>query len=101
MLENVLAYGAKGTDCCDDTAAINRALATGRPVFFPPGTYQTTGGHVLAHTGQAAYGVTADSTVIRCTNPDATIFTTAAYCTGITYRDLRLTRSVPATGGYG
>jgi hypothetical protein len=45
---NVKAYGAKGDDFTDDTAAIQSAItacqvAFGGIVFFPSGTYRTTG----------------------------------------------------------
>ncbi len=45
-LPNVRAFGAKGDGVADDTAAINSCMATiGNQgvVFFPPGTYRTTG----------------------------------------------------------
>ena len=36
------AYGALGNGSGDDSAAINAALATGRPVFLPAGNYRIT-----------------------------------------------------------
>jgi hypothetical protein len=44
---NVLDYGAVGDGVTDDTAAINAALATYKSVYFPNGTYMTTGNHEL------------------------------------------------------
>jgi hypothetical protein len=38
--ENVKAYGALGDGATDDTTAIQAAIDTGEPVFFPPGTYR-------------------------------------------------------------
>jgi hypothetical protein len=45
--ENVKAWGAKGDDSTDDTAAVQACIdavgdATGGIVYFPPGTYRTT-----------------------------------------------------------
>ncbi len=43
-------FGATGDGVADDTAAITAALAalaSGGTLFFPPGTYPTTGGHTL------------------------------------------------------
>jgi parallel beta-helix repeat protein len=36
---NVLDYGAVGNGVADDTAAIQAAIATGKSIFFPAGTY--------------------------------------------------------------
>lgn len=40
---NVKAYGAVGDGITDDSNAVTAAIATGRPVFFPSGTYLVTG----------------------------------------------------------
>ena len=40
---NVKAYGAVGDGITDDSNAVRAAIATGRPVFFPSGTYMITG----------------------------------------------------------
>lgn len=40
---NVKAYGAVGDGITDDSNAVRSAIATGRPVFFPSGTYMITG----------------------------------------------------------
>jgi hypothetical protein len=37
-------FGAVGDGVTDDTAAIQKAIDTGRPVFFPDGTYKITSG---------------------------------------------------------
>ena len=39
---NVKEYGAVGTGIADDTAAIKKAIASGRPLLFPDGTYSIT-----------------------------------------------------------
>ncbi len=49
-------FGAVGDGVTDDTAAIDLALASGLDIFFPPGTYMTTGGHVQLTIGQRVVG---------------------------------------------
>lgn len=39
---NVKNYGAVGNGTANDTAAINQAIASGLPLFFPDGTYSIT-----------------------------------------------------------
>lgn len=49
-------FGASGNGVANDTAAINAALATGKTVYFPSGTYLTTGNHVIGVNGQGIFG---------------------------------------------
>jgi len=62
-------FGAVGDGVTDDTAAINAALATKKSVYFPSGTYMTTGGHVIPYvnetTDQTIFGDAAFSTIIK------------------------------------
>lgn len=105
---NVKAYGAKGDGVTDDTAAINAAIAagvaTGRGfcLFFPPGEYLTTGGHVLfssmtvegATGGYPAGFPFSDVTqllggaVIHLTDENAHVFFIGERTVGITIHDL-------------
>src|SRR6266581_1890521 len=53
---NVKDYGATGDGVTDDTTAINNALAaisttTGGALYFPPGTYVTSGIDISAYSG--------------------------------------------------
>lgn len=49
-------YGAKGDGTTDDTAAINAALATGKDIYVPPGTYKITSPLLLATGYQTLFG---------------------------------------------
>lgn len=49
------AYGAKGDGVTDDTAAIQAAINSGLPVFFPPGQYKITS-TLSCPKGTALYG---------------------------------------------
>ena len=42
VLTSVKAFGAVGDGATDDTAALQAALASGLPLYCPPGTYKTT-----------------------------------------------------------
>lgn len=48
-------YGATGNGTTDDSTAIANAVATGRPVYFPAGTYLTDG-FSASSAGQAFFG---------------------------------------------
>ena len=62
-------YGASGTGLVDDTAAINLALADGKPVYFPEGTYLVSG-QIMVPAGSVLLG---DKATIRwVTNADTT-----------------------------
>ena len=42
ILTSVKTYGAVGDGVTDDTAAIQVAILSGLPIYFPPGIYKTT-----------------------------------------------------------
>ena len=42
VLTSVKAYGAKGDGTTDDTSAIQAAINSGLPIYFPPGVYVTS-----------------------------------------------------------
>jgi hypothetical protein len=67
-------FGAKGDGVADDTAAIDAALATCTPIFFPPGTYNTTGRHVIACNGQVVWGTGPGASIINCISSSAPVF---------------------------
>jgi len=72
---NVLDYGADPTGTSDSTAAINAAIATGQSVYFPRGTYLTTGGHSIPYpSNQMFFGEAYDATIIRKSSGTSTIF---------------------------
>lgn len=49
-------FGAKGDGISDDTAAIQKALDTGRAVFIPEGVYVCSRELELTHSGQKVFG---------------------------------------------
>jgi hypothetical protein len=56
QVANVLAFGAAGDGVTDDTAAINRAIATGLPVYLPANTYLVSSDLLFNTSGQPFYG---------------------------------------------
>jgi hypothetical protein len=66
-------FGATGNDQSDDTEAIERALASGRPAYVPPGTFSISGLHMpqkgtLFGDGRAS--------ILRARGPGAAIIVT-------------------------
>lgn len=53
---NAIDYGAVGDGSTDDTNAIKAAIATGKPVFFPYGTYKITEALTLDQGGLIGEG---------------------------------------------
>jgi len=49
-------FGAVGNGSNDDTSAVQAAINTGAPVFFPPGSYRTTSGLTVTSNYQALFG---------------------------------------------
>ena len=71
---NVLDYGADPTGVADSTAAFNAALATGKPVYAPKGSYKIN--IVISSSNKTIYGDGIDVTVFSpyvATNPIITL----------------------------
>ena len=101
---NVKNYGATGDGTTDDTAAITSAIAalptTGGVLFFPAGTYVTSGGFTLARNVTVlgdgmGDGDTHAPTTIACTSATAVLFTVTA--DAALFRDLVLRNTAGAT----
>jgi hypothetical protein len=86
---NVKTYGATGDGSTDDTASINSAITamtTGGTLFFPKGTYKTSGNHTISQPttilgeGKAGFdGVTGAVSLINCTSGTNSLFTVTTY----------------------
>lgn len=73
-------FGAVGDGTTDDTTAINNAIASGKSVYFPAGTYMTTGGHSITYpSNQSFYSDFFGSCVIKKISGTNTIFDIAQY----------------------
>jgi hypothetical protein len=64
-------FGAVGNGVANDTAAINAALSASDSVFFPLGTYLTTGSHNI--TGKTLYGVSRDDCIIKLSGSNTNV----------------------------
>ena len=71
-------FGAVGDGTTNDTAAIVAALAASNTVFFPAGTYLTTGNINIQN--KSLYGVSSQSSIIKLsgTNTNTPVFTNSA-----------------------
>ena len=105
---NVKDYGAQGDGTTDDTAAIQAAFDAsvptgGQTVFFPAGTYKTTG--TLNSRPSLRIVGSGPSSVIRYTGSAyALLFGSGSLdvddpWTGMSIEDLRVTGTATATGG--
>jgi parallel beta-helix repeat protein len=83
---NVLDYGADPTGSASSTSAFTAAIATGKSVFVPAGTYKC-GVQNLTTQGQQIFGEGALSIIVQETAGAHLFYPKAAY---ITIRDLRL-----------
>lgn len=109
---NVMDYGAAGNGSTDDTAAVTAAIAavssSGGVLYFPPGTYKTTGGFaidkpctILGMGGAPANDrtVLADPSgavsEITCTSTTANLFTVTSF--GVGFEGLTLTNTAATT----
>ena len=83
---SVLDFGADPTGVTDSSTAITNALATGKSIFFPIGTY-VSGAQTISTAGQTIFGE-GDKSVIVASAKNINLFTvTAAY---VQIKDLRL-----------
>lgn len=67
IVSNVMNYGAVGDGIANDTAAFVKALATGKSIVVPPGTYSVDGGNLNFVAGQSIFGsgIGANGSVIK------------------------------------
>jgi hypothetical protein len=110
---NVKTYGAVGNGIADDTAAINLALAAARTagrgtVFFPAGTYNTSGSHDLSGTnslgtvsGLRILGSGIGGTTLKMTDATHDLFFSNTQTVDLTLQDFSVTsNSGVRTGGW-
>lgn len=87
---NVKKYGAIGNGVTDDTLAISNAISaipsTGGILFFPAGTYKTSGGFTISNPtiiegcGMGGHdGISGATTTITCTSGSSSLFTVSSY----------------------
>ena len=95
---NVLDYGADNTGATDCSAAVALAVATGKSVFFPTGTYLlNTTVEISGGQGQILFGEGPQRTTIYPPNADAAFSIPSQFMVGI--RDMSIVGSVNSSIG--
>lgn len=79
-------FGAIGDGVVDDTGPINIALATGKSVYFPAGTYRITSTLSFATDGQVLYGDGKDSQSIITNTTNAAPLFVSSVGSGAVYK---------------
>jgi hypothetical protein len=107
--QNVKYYGAVGNGVADDTAAIDLAIAAipsaGGVLYFPPGTYLTSGNHTLSYPttilGAGNGNILGDGAVsqINCNHATNSLFVVNSR--KATFRDIALKNTAGSTPGAG
>lgn len=103
---NVKDYGAIGNGVANDTAAIASAISalttgSGGVLYFPTGTYSTTGGFLFTTNaivmGEGGYWA---SSTIKCSSATAKLFEVNAASLEVNFQDLYLlnTAATPTAG---
>lgn len=96
-------FGALGDGVADDTAAINLAIASGAlRIYFPPGTYNTTGSHSLnGKNGMQLVGAGVGASILNITHASNNLFSIAATVTNnLLISGFTVTSTVTRTGGW-
>ena len=96
---NVSDYGATPNDGTNDTAAINAAVAAGRSIYFPPGTYNYSGRITLpANQHYRLYGDGPGVSTIIFVGPNAGIYGPSMQEKNLTVEGLTLQANTTACG---
>ena len=99
---SVTAYGAVGDDLTDSTAAFTAALALGRPVFVPAGTYRISSSIAISASGSGLIGQGREVSEIKIVSTTAKAITIANGLTRVILKGIRVTREgVPVAGADG
>lgn len=103
-IPNVLSFGAVGDGITDDTAAMQAAHNTGRPVYYPAGTYLFTSGLTIQNGGIVGDGMTQTRLKSNDTSGADLITYTGNYSADSnvpTFKDFSLVGTFSKTSGTG
>ena len=96
QVANPLDFGAVGNGTTDDTAAIQSAVNSGKPVFFPPGTYLVSSAVVIPQTGVTMFAQPFTAT-IKAANPFPGYIANGTVACFVSYAYSTTTPSTPGT----
>ena len=95
-------YNCVGDNATDNTAGINAALLTGKPLYAPAGIYRTKGGHNFSQSGQNLRGDGPGATIFRIDSTSGTNtfgFSMGAFLTNVGITDVTVDRLGTAVSG--
>lgn len=95
---SVLDFGADSTGTTDSTTAFNNAIATGKSVYIPNGTYSVANIGVVAN--MVIYGESRQNTIIQVNTNSASAFT-CANVTNIRISTMTIKAATGITGAKG
>lgn len=96
---NVRTQGGTPNDGSDDTAGINKAIASGTSIYFPQGTYNYRGRITLpANKGYRLYGDGPGVSTIAFTGPNAGIYAPSVGDNTLNIDGLTLQAQTPGAG---
>jgi hypothetical protein len=96
QVANPFDFGAAGNGTTDDTVAIQAAVNSGKPVFFPPGTYLVSSAVVIPQTGVTMFAQPFTAT-IKAANPFPGTITNGTVTCFVSYAYSTSTPTTPGT----
>jgi hypothetical protein len=96
-------FGAAGNGISDDTAAFAAALATGKGVYIPPGTYLITSSLTVSTSGQSIFGCGFGQSIVQRGNDNSFIMFNVTAPWGVEFLNFKIQEaglSSTNTGSY-
>jgi hypothetical protein len=96
-------FGAVGDGTTDDTTAFSSALATGKSIYLPSGTYSITSSLTVSNSGQSIYGSGFGQSIVKRGNDTSFVIFNVTATYGTVFKDFKIiesSSSLTNTGSY-